>query len=400
MYNQNNSNRFGSNKNYSAPRGFNRGGGGRGMRTIKSFNPERLMMTQKPAEEIPEINITHTFKDFQFHESLFKSIENKGYSKPTPIQDQAIPHILNGSDLIGIANTGTGKTAAFLLPLINKVLANRTERIMIVAPTRELAFQIKEELITFTRNLGIFSVLCIGGVDIYRQQRDLSRFCNFVIGTPGRLCDLVDNGYLKLSEFKTVVLDEADHMLDIGFIQDVKYLVGKLNPDRQSLFFSATIDNKVKEVLSIFVKNPITISVRTRETGTNIKQEIIKIFNPKDKINILHDLLIKNDFEKVLIFGRTKHGVQHLSDELVRRGFKADAIHGNKKQNQRLRTLDKFKKNQINILLATDVAARGLDIPNVSHVINYELPESEESYIHRIGRTGRADKKGIAITFK
>lgn len=399
MYNQNNSNRFNSNKNYSAPRGFNRGGG-RGMRTIKSFNPERLMSSQKPVEEIQEINITNTFKDFQFHESLSKSIENKGYIKPTPIQDQAIPHILNGKDLIGIANTGTGKTAAFLLPLINKVLNNRKERILIVAPTRELAFQIKEELITFTRNLGIFSVLCIGGVDIFRQQRDLGRFCNFVIGTPGRLCDLVDNGYLKLSEFRTVVLDEADHMLDIGFIQDVKYLVGKLNPDRQSLFFSATIDNKVKEVLYIFVKNPITISVRTRETGTNIKQEIIKIFNPKDKINILHDLLIKSDFEKVLIFGRTKHGVQHLSDELVRRGFKADAIHGNKKQNQRLRTLDKFKKNQINILLATDVAARGLDIPNVSHVINYELPESEESYIHRIGRTGRADKKGVAITFK
>jgi superfamily II DNA/RNA helicase len=219
------------------------------------------------------------------------------------------------------------------------------------------------------------------------------------VGTPGRLKDLAQERHLDLSSFHTIVLDEADMMVDIGFLPDIKFLLSKVPTNRQSLFFSATIGPKIQEVLNSFVKNPVTVSVRMRDTVENIHQTIVKVTNEKSKVDQLHDLLIKQEFEKVLIFGRTKWGVQKLSDELIKRGFKSDVIHGNKSQGQRQRTLDRFKRNEIKILLATDVASRGLDIPNVSHVINYDLPDSSDAYIHRIGRTGRADKKGVALTF-
>ena len=281
----------------------------------------------------------------------------------------------------------------FLIPLLDKVLKNRTEKVLIVAPTRELASQIRDEFYLFSRGLNIYSALCIGGENINRQKQELRRNPNFIIGTPGRLLDHVDSRTLRLDDCKSVVLDEADHMVDIGFLKDIQYMISLLPKERQSLFFSATIDGKVRSVLNAFVNNPVTISVKTRETAANVKQEVIKVDSPNKKIEQLHDLLKKEEFDKVLIFARTKHGVQKLADELVMRGFKADSIHGNKRQSQRLRTLDKFKRSNINILIATDVASRGLDIPNVSHVINYEAPESYETYVHRIGRTGRADKK-------
>lgn len=232
-----------------------------------------------------------------------------------------------------------------------------------------------------------------------RQVQDLRYNPNFVIGTPGRIQDLIRSRCLNLSNFGSIVLDEADRMVDIGFINDIRYIISLLSKTRQSLFFSATIDGKVREILNSFVQNPVMVSVKTRDTAENVQQNTIRVIDREKKIEQLHELLIRKEFEKVLLFGRTKHGVQKLSDELVKRGFKADAIHGNKKQGQRTRTLEKFKKNQIQILLATDIASRGLDIPNVSHVINYDLPESYDAYIHRIGRTGRADKKGIALTF-
>jgi len=339
------------------------------------------------------------FADFVVNQQIKDNILAKRYSNPTPIQDQAIPSILAGKDLIGIANTGTGKTAAFLIPLINKVSKNRSEKVFIMTPTRELALQIYEELRDFAKGLGIYGVLCIGGVSIWQQKNDLRRNPNFVIGTPGRLKDLIGERCLFLSEFHTVVLDEADRMVDIGFINDIKYLISLLPQQRQSLFFSATISGKVNEILQPFVHNPVTVSVKKQDAAENIKQDIINIPNKNKKIEQLHDLLIKKEFEKVLIFGRTKWGVQKLADELAKRGFRAAAIHGNKKQSQRQRTLERFKKNEISVLLATDVASRGLDIPNVSHVINYDLPASYDDYIHRIGRTGRADKKGVALTF-
>ena len=328
-----------------------------------------------------------------------QNINAKNYVSPTPIQDQAIPAMLEGWDVIGIANTGTGKTAAFLIPLIDKVLKNRNKKVIILAPTRELAVQIRDEFEEFSRGMNMYSVLLIGGVKSFRQKQELRREFNFVIGTPGRVKDMIKERQLRLDQFDSVVLDEADHMVDIGFIHDVKFFISLLPHTRQSLFFSATIDGSVKEILAAFVKNPVTVSVKTHDTVDAISQDVIKVESQNKKIDQLHDLLIQKNYEKVIIFGRTKWGVQKVSDELVRRGFRAGAIHGNKNQNQRQRTLTMFKRNEISILLATDVAARGLDIDDVSHVINYDMPASYEDYIHRIGRTGRANKKGTALTF-
>jgi superfamily II DNA/RNA helicase len=378
--------------------GGGRGNGGR--HVVRTFDPTLLVRNTPVRAESSDVFVpTHSFADFAISEELKKNIAYKGYTEPTPIQDQVIIPIIEGRDIIGIANTGTGKTAGFLIPLINKVLKDPTQRVLIVAPTRELANQIKDEFISFARGMRMYAILCMGGTNMYKQRNDFRHDYNFVIGTPGRIKDMIETGLLNLSTFQTVVLDEADHMVDIGFIQDIKYIISLIPKTRQSLFFSATIDGKVREVLNSFVQNPVTVSVKKGETAENIEQDTIKIIDSGKKIEQLHELLIQKEFDKVLIFGRTKWGVQKLSDELVKRGFRADAIHGNKRQNQRIRTLEKFKNSEIQILLATDVASRGLDIPNVSHVINYDLPESYDAYVHRIGRTGRADKKGIALTF-
>ena len=343
--------------------------------------------------------IKNGFNDFGLTYQVLNNIKSKGYTTPTPIQDQTIPIILRGQDVIGIANTGTGKTAAFLIPLIEKVFKNKHEKVIIITPTRELAVQIEQEFNDFSKGLNIKSVLCIGGLSIRVQKENLKNNPNFVIGTPGRIKDLINEKSLFLSLFHSVVLDEADRMVDIGFISEIKYFISLMPQVRHSLFFSATVSPKVNEILRTFVKNPVKISVKQQENAENIHQDIIKLENGYTKIDKLHDLLAEKEFSKVLIFARTKWGVQRLTDELIKRGFKAGAIHGNKSQNQRQRVLEQFKNNQLQILLATDVASRGLDIPDVSHVINYDMPSSMEDYTHRIGRTGRANKRGIALTF-
>ena len=390
-------------------RGGNRGNfrsGGRSSsgprRNIKFFDPtntiNNLNVTKPLVKE--EYVVQNTFNNFRIDDRLKRNVAYRNYKNPTPIQDQAIPEILKGNDLIGIANTGTGKTLAFLIPLLNKMLKDRNEKVLIVAPTRELAKQIQDEFYSISRGLQLYSALCIGGENMNRQKQELMRNPNFVIGTPGRLLDHLNSRNLNLDRFNNVVLDEADHMVDIGFLKDIQKLISLLPKNRQSLFFSATIDGKVREVLKSFVNNdPVTISVKTGDTAENVAQEVIKVDHLGQKINKLFELLSRDEFEKVLIFGRTKHGVQKLSNELRAKGFKADAIHGNKRQNQRIKTLEMFKSSRIDILIATDVASRGLDIPNVSHVINYDQPQDYDTYVHRIGRTGRADKKGIAITF-
>ena len=339
------------------------------------------------------------FADFQIVQQLKNNIAAKNYLVPTPIQDQAIDQMLNNRDVIGIANTGTGKTAAFLIPLINKVCLNKMEKVLIIAPTRELALQIQEELKDFSKGLGIRSVLCIGGMSLWRQKNELRQNNNFVIGTPGRIKELIGERSLLLSTFHSVVLDEADRMVDIGFINDIKYFISLLPQNRQSLFFSATISGKVKEILNAFVVNPVTISVEKQATAENVEQDVIKITNKNEKIDKLHDLLSQEGFEKVLVFGRTKWGMQKLANELIRRGVRVAVIHGNKSQGQRQKALEQFKTNQISVLIATDVASRGLDIPDVSHVINYDMPATYDDYVHRIGRTGRAGKPGVALTF-
>lgn len=340
------------------------------------------------------------FVDFALSEGLKKNIIAKGYTTPTPIQDAAIPPIIEGKDFIGLANTGTGKTAAFILPIINRLyLSGGQDGALIMAPTRELAQQIDQEFREFSLGSGLISALCVGGMSIGPQISALRRRPEVVIGTPGRLRDLFEQGKLYLSNTNVLVLDEADRMLDMGFSKDIYFLIEQLPKVRQSLCFSATITPAIDILMKQLLNDPITVSVRTGETADHIEQDIIEVASSGDKFSTLHDLLSKPEFEKVLIFGETKHGVQRLADNLAQKGHAADAIHGNKSQPQRQRTLDAFKKNKVQILVATDVAARGLDIPNVSHVINYDQPNSYEDYVHRIGRTGRGGKSGIALTF-
>ncbi|MDP3758380.1 MAG: DEAD/DEAH box helicase, partial [Candidatus Daviesbacteria bacterium] len=321
------------------------------------------------------------------------------YSIPTPIQSQAIGPILEGRDVIGLASTGTGKTAAFLIPLIDKIYRNRNQKALVIVPTRELALQINEEFKDLSRNMSLYSAFIIGGTNMYRQIQDLRRNPHLVIATPGRLKDLIERKNIFLEDYSHIVLDEVDLMVDIGFINDVKYFVSLMPKVRQSLFFSATISSKIQDILRSFVTNPVTISVKKQDTAENVEQDVIKVERIEKKIEQLHDLLIKDGFNKVLIFGKTKHGIEKLNKELEFRGFKVGAIHGNKRQSQRQRVLASFKQNQIQVLLATDVASRGLDIDNVTHVINYDLPQTYDDYIHRIGRTGRAGKTGFALTF-
>jgi superfamily II DNA/RNA helicase len=366
---------------------------------IEAIRSVDVIQKGKTSEISEEPVLVSSFTDFRLSEKLLENISFKKYVLPTPIQVRVIPAVLADRDVIGIANTGTGKTAAFLIPLAEKVFQAKSEKILIVAPTRELALQIQEELHGFARGLGILSVLCIGGMSIGRQKNELRLNPQFVIGTPGRIKDLIGERALVLTGFNRVVLDEADRMVDIGFIQDIKYFISLLPQNRQSLFFSATISSKVKDILSAFVHNPVTVSVKQQETPMGIEQDVIRVEKGYSKIDKLHDLLTEDGFDKVLIFGRTKWGVQKLANELIRRGFKAGAIHGNKNQNQRQKVLEQFKRGEIKVLLATDVASRGLDIPDVTHVINYDMPADLENYVHRIGRTGRAEKKGKALTF-
>ena len=344
-------------------------------------------------------NSKYKFEDFAIAPEIKRNIAAKLYTSTTPIQDSAIPAILAGADIIGIANTGTGKTAAFLIPLIDKVFKDKSQKALIITPTRELAIQIHDELREFAQGLDIKAALCIGGTSLRNQIRQLSQNPHFVIGTPGRIKDLIGQGYLHLQQFGNVVLDEVDRMVDIGFIGDIEYFISLLPTNRQSLFFSATVPPNVEEIICSFVKSPITISVKKTDTVENINQDVVRVSGNQNKVDKLHDLLIQDGFNKVLIFGRTKRGIQRLTNELTSRGFRAGVIHGDKSQSQRQKMLEMFRRNQIRILLATDVASRGLDIEDVSHVINYDLPASYDDYIHRIGRTGRANKRGVALTF-
>ena len=382
--------------NSPARRSF--GAGGRGRNTGSDIHFSKFINKAVITEEVSKFVPEHLFKDFNIDDRIKANIFAKGYVEPTPIQDKIIPHVLRGEDVVGIANTGTGKTAAFLIPLIQKVLLNPKEEILIVVPTRELAQQIEEELKSFTEGMKIFSVCCVGGAPIGRQISMLRYWNNFIIGTPGRLKDLVNRKALNLKPFSTIVLDEADRMLDMGFIADMKLIMSQMSLKRHTLFFSATVSHEVEQLIKAFLKNPVTISVKTGDTCKSVDQDVVRM-NGKEKIDVLHELLNNPELSKVLIFGRTKHGVERLSKTLEQRGFKADSIHGDKNQSARQRALGKFKDDHIQILVATDVAARGLDIPDVTHVINYDVPATYDDYVHRIGRTGRANKKGKALTF-
>ncbi len=317
-----------------------------------------------------------------------------------PIQDQAIPPALDGCDVLGLANTGTGKTAAFLLPIIQKLLhTKRRDSVLILAPTRELAQQINDEFRRFTPGLGLYSTVLVGGVNINPQIKDLRRHPHVIIGTPGRTKDLLNQRELSLASVDTFVLDEADRMLDMGFIRDIRFIAERVPATRQTLCFSATITPEVEKLIDDFMSHPVKVSVRTADTSDNVDQDVIFHGDKNEKVDMLHEMLGFDGFDRVLVFANTKFGSQRLADTLSKKGVPSVAIHDNKSQGQRQRALNDFKQGKVNVLVATDVAARGLDIPDVSHVINFDPPIQYEDYVHRIGRTGRAGKKGKALTF-
>ncbi len=378
-------------------RGFSRAPG-RGGPKGEYINPAKFINKAIITEEIEHFVPEHAFSDFQIVDALKKTIHERGYITPTPIQDRTIPHILKNADVLGIANTGTGKTGAFLIPLINKMLLSPKGKVLVIVPTRELALQIDQELKSLTPGMNIYSVCCVGGMSIVPQLRQLRYKNDFIIGTPGRLKDLIEHKKILLSEFHTLVLDEADRMLDMGFIHDMRFVMAGMPKDRQTLFFSATLGSEIEKLIKEFLNEPVKISVKTGDTAKNVEQDVVKT-NGGDKLNILNDLLKQKGFNKVLVFGRTKHGVEKLSKLLAQKGFKAESIHGNKNHSKRQQALKLFKDSHIQILVATDVAARGIDIPDVTHVINFDLPATYDDYIHRIGRTGRGSKKGKSLTF-
>lgn len=368
-------------------------------RGAQYIDPARFVKAATPVAEVEAYVPKHLFADFEVSDVIKQNLIGKGYVAPSPIQDQTIPLALAGRDVIGIANTGTGKTAAFAVPVLNELMNNKGKsKALIIAPTRELAQQIEDEFRSIGKGTGLFGTLLIGGANIGPQLRDLRQNPEIVMGTPGRIKDHIERGTLDLSKFNIVVLDEVDRMLDMGFINDVREILSSLAKPRQSFFFSATMESKVQSLISTFSNDPVMVTVKTGETSDNIHQDVVRYDGSGDKLAKLHDLLIANDM-KAIVFDETQRSVERLSNELVARGFQADAIHGGKSQGQRQRALDNFKKNKIKILVATDVAARGIDVADITHVINYAQPQSYEDYVHRIGRAGRAGRVGYALTF-
>ncbi len=364
----------------------------------KYINPELFVKAATVAETeayVPQ----HKFTDFPLDARLQANLSAVSYITPSPIQDQTIPAALSGQDIIGIASTGTGKTAAFLLPILQKLLSDRSAAALIIAPTRELAQQIETENRALGRGTGLRDTLLIGGTNMGGQLRDLRRRPNIVIGTPGRIKDHLQRGSLKLQHFNLVVLDEVDRMLDMGFVKDVTTILSNTSPQKQSMFFSATIDQKVQGLINTFTKDPLIVSLKASSASENVHQDVVKYRGNSDKLDKLHDLLISEKVAKVIVFDETQRNVERLGNELSARGFSTDALHGGKTQGQRRRALARFKNNEVNVLVATDVAARGIDVVDITHVVNYSVPNDYEDYIHRIGRTGRAGRVGYAMTF-
>lgn len=382
--------RSGSNFKQQPKRNFSRG--------ADYIDPRRFVRAASPSTAevfVPK----HSFIDFCLAPLLQKNLKAKGYVSPSPIQDEAIPVGLTGKDVIGIASTGTGKTAAFALPVLTKLIEDSNSYALIIAPTRELAQQIQDECKNLAKTSGLSGTLLIGGTNMGGQLRELRYKPRVVIGTPGRIKDHLERGTLRLEQFNLVVLDEVDRMLDMGFVHDITEILQHTSPVRQSFFFSATIDRRVRSLIDTFTQNPVTISLKASSTSENVHQDVVRYQASADKIDMLHDILIKEDVTKVIVFDDTQKSVERLHKELSVRGFSAESIHGGKSQGQRQRALTKFKQSEVKILVATDVAARGIDVSDITHVVNYSVPRVYDDYIHRIGRAGRAGKTGYALTF-
>jgi len=346
------------------------------------------------------------FKELNLIEPILKALETEGYTQPTPIQEQSIPTILKGTDLLGCAQTGTGKTAAFAIPMLQllhqkhiNTKATKNIKALVLTPTRELAIQIEESFKAYGRNLNLRHLVIFGGVGQQAQTDALKKGVDILVATPGRLLDLMNQGFISLNTIELFVLDEADRMLDMGFIHDVKKVVAKLPAKRQTLFFSATMPDEIQKLANTILSNPTKVEVTPiSSTAETINQSVYFVDKP-DKKKLLIHLLSNADIETALVFTRTKHGADRIAKDLGHAGIKAAAIHGNKSQNARQRALTEFKEKKIRVLVATDIAARGIDIEQLAYVFNFELPNIPESYVHRIGRTGRAGANGSAISF-
>ncbi|HUB92882.1 MAG TPA: DEAD/DEAH box helicase [Verrucomicrobiae bacterium] len=362
------------------------------------IDPARFIKVANPVK-IEEYEPQHKFVDFSVDRRLMGNIRHKGYEIPTPIQDQTIALGLEGRDVIGIANTGTGKTAAFLVPILHRLMTDRDAKALIVAPTRELAQQIEQERRSLSKGGGAYGALLIGGSSYGPQLADLRRNPNIVVGTPGRIKDHVEQRNIDLARFNLLVLDEVDRMLDMGFVNDVRELLAKLAEKRQSFYFSATMDRRVSDLIANFSPDAAMVSVSHGETSDNVHQDIIPYTDKANKLDALHTLLIEPVVTKTIIFESTQRGVERLERELKDRGFDVVAMHGGKTQGHRKRALDAFKNGDTAIMIATDVAARGIDVADISHVVNYGMPQTYEDYTHRIGRAGRAGRVGYALTF-
>ncbi|MCP4784343.1 MAG: DEAD/DEAH box helicase [Fuerstiella sp.] len=346
-----------------------------------------------------------TFEELQLIAPLQRALTDEKYEIPTPIQAQTVPAALQGRDILGCAQTGTGKTAAFALPILNQLgHENRKAEpnrplVLVLAPTRELAIQIEESFATYGRHLRLRQVLVYGGVKQGSQVRALNRGAHILVATPGRLIDLMNQGHITLDQLEVFVLDEADRMLDMGFLPDLRRIINRLPDERQSLFFSATMPPKITQLSKRLLRSPVSVNVTPKTTSVERIEQKIMFVERDGKQSLLRQILTAGDVDRAIVFTRTKRGANVVAEKLDRSGIKALAIHGNKSQNARQRALEAFRRSQIQVLVATDVAARGIDIDGISHVINYDLPIEPEAYVHRIGRTGRAGAEGIALSF-
>ncbi|MBF8962867.1 DEAD/DEAH box helicase [Pontibacter sp. FD36] len=345
-----------------------------------------------------------TFSELNLIDPILKALQAEGYTQPTPIQEQAIPHLLAGTDVLGCAQTGTGKTAAFAIPVLQmlhnqKNRASNTIKTLILTPTRELAIQINESFAAYGKNTGVRHTVIFGGVSQHAQVQTLKRGVDVLIATPGRLLDLIGQGFISLKHVEFFVLDEADRMLDMGFIHDIKRIIPMLPKQRQSLFFSATMPPVIQALADTILVNPVKVEVTPVSSTAEKVGQAVYFVEKNDKRDLLRHLLSESEIDRVLVFTRTKHGADRVAKDLNKANIQAEAIHGNKSQNARQRALSNFKAGSTRVLVATDIAARGIDVEELSHVINYELPNEPETYVHRIGRTGRAGNAGIALSF-
>ncbi len=348
---------------------------------------------------------TVTFRDLGLSEPLLRALDARSYSEPTPIQALAIPHLLDGRDLLGVAQTGTGKTAAFALPILQQLADDYDEprpsapRVLVLTPTRELASQVGDSLVAYGKNLRIRHATVFGGVSQQNQVRALRRGVDVLVATPGRLIDLMQQGHIRFDRVEIFVLDEADRMLDMGFVRDVQRIIAKLPDERQSILFSATMPPDIVRLADRLLDDPVRVEATPPATTAERVDQRVLFVAKSDKRHLLGDLLADRDVERALVFSRTKSGANRIARHLVGLGVKADAIHGNKSQGARERALEGFKAGRTRVLVATDIAARGIDVPGVTHVINFDLPNVPESYVHRIGRTARAGREGVALSF-